>query len=213
MTLPSIPKAARKGGRPTRAAAEKLHSAILDAAEVIFLSQGFSGAGIDQIAASAETSKQTIYARFGSKEALFIAVSSRLLAQKFGEVVITDLPLRERLVVAGVSILNAMLDPKMVRMHSIIIAEAARFPTLAQLSDEDEVFQGRSGLLDALVAYEGSLKLLAEERRAAMLLLQDMVLAGPLRAAALGLETLPPSAYRERAEFAVDVFLRGLLRD
>lgn len=212
MTDATNSKTARKGGRPTRAAAGLLQEAILDAAEDIFLSQGFSGASVDHIAARAGTSKQTVYTRFGSKEALFIAVSSRLLAQKFGEAGTSDLPLREQLIVAGVSILNAMLDPKMVRMHAIIIAEAARFPNLAELSDQDEVFQGRAGLMDALIAHESALNIAADQRRSAMLLLQDMILAGPLRAAALGLENLPRSAYRARAEFAVDIFLQGMVR-
>jgi len=59
----------KRGRRPDPAK----DAAILDAASALFLDRGYS-VSIDDIAAAAGVSKQTVYARFASKEELFEAV-------------------------------------------------------------------------------------------------------------------------------------------
>ncbi|WP_206680519.1 TetR/AcrR family transcriptional regulator [Neoaquamicrobium sediminum] len=54
----------------TRRSREK----IIAAAEEVFLHNGFLGANMDTVAEHAGVSKQTVYAHFHSKEALFIQV-------------------------------------------------------------------------------------------------------------------------------------------
>lgn len=199
----------RRGGRPDRAASEGLRQSALDAAEAAFLQEGFAGTRMEAIAAAAGTTKQTLYTRFGSKEALFIEVSSRLLAKRFVEAEMGELPLRDALVAASEQALSAMLDPRLVRMHCIITAEAQRFPELARLSDEDHTFPGRARLTALLAGAVESGELVLYDVRQAMLMLQDLVLAGPLRAAALGLAQLDEQERRTRSEAAVDLFLNG----
>ena len=60
---------AKRGRRPDPAK----DAAILDAANALFLERGYT-ASVDDIAAAAGVSKQTVYARFASKEDLFEAV-------------------------------------------------------------------------------------------------------------------------------------------
>lgn len=204
------PPPRRKGGRPPRADAQKLQIAILDAAEDIFLEHGFSSGAVDAIAAKAGTSKQTLYARFGTKEALFIAVSNRLLAPRFDPISASDRPLRDALIQAAEQILTAILDPKLIRMHGIILAEASRFPQLAQLSDQDEHFPGRGALLTLLDRAPQIQSMTSDEKRRTMLMLQDMILAGPLRAAALGMHIPSRDDQRRHAVLAVDLFLGGI---
>ena len=50
---------------------------ILDAATTVFAREGFDRANMDVIAAEADATKPTLYARFGSKEALFEAAVER----------------------------------------------------------------------------------------------------------------------------------------
>jgi AcrR family transcriptional regulator len=50
---------------------QQKRTAILAAAQQVFLSEGFTGAGMDRIAAVAEVTKQTVYRYFPSKEELF----------------------------------------------------------------------------------------------------------------------------------------------
>lgn len=54
---------------------------ILDAAADVFCREGFSGASIDEIAAQACVSRQTIYNHYREKETLFIAVIADVTAR------------------------------------------------------------------------------------------------------------------------------------
>jgi TetR/AcrR family transcriptional repressor of mexJK operon len=56
------------------------HTAILDAAQRLFLSEGYERASADAIAALAEVSKRTVYDHFGDKEAVYVAVVDRMSA-------------------------------------------------------------------------------------------------------------------------------------
>src|SRR6476620_658019 len=47
---------------------------ILSAGRDLFLSSGYQGTSVDQIAASAEVSKQTVYKHFGDKRELLLAI-------------------------------------------------------------------------------------------------------------------------------------------
>ncbi len=53
---------------------EDLRVHILWAAKAVFLESGFERASMDEVAARAETSKRSLYAHFGSKENVFLAV-------------------------------------------------------------------------------------------------------------------------------------------
>lgn len=66
-------KAARAGYQSQRGQCAKRLS-ILEAAAKVFCQAGFSGASIDEIAAAACVSRQTVYNHYGEKETLFIAV-------------------------------------------------------------------------------------------------------------------------------------------
>ena len=57
---------------PTRT--ERKRQAILDAAAQLFLRKGYPGTSMDEVAAHAEVAKQTVYAQFASKEALFVSM-------------------------------------------------------------------------------------------------------------------------------------------
>ena len=47
---------------------------ILSAGRALFLTNGYQGTSVDQIAASAEVSKQTVYKHFGDKQELLLAI-------------------------------------------------------------------------------------------------------------------------------------------
>ncbi|HJT91827.1 MAG TPA: TetR/AcrR family transcriptional regulator, partial [Mycobacterium sp.] len=52
---------------------------ILSAGRELFLSNGYQGTSVDQIAASAEVSKQTVYKHFGDKHELLLAIVDNAL--------------------------------------------------------------------------------------------------------------------------------------
>lgn len=57
-----------------RSKSEQKRQNILEAASDLFLSHGFEGTSMDQVAVQAGVSKQTVYSHFGNKEDLFTAI-------------------------------------------------------------------------------------------------------------------------------------------
>ncbi|WP_240686943.1 TetR/AcrR family transcriptional regulator [Amycolatopsis suaedae] len=122
----------------TTASARK-HAAILDAARELFLRNGYGATSMDDVAARAAVSKQTVYKHFADKEGLFTEIISGDVAQDRAEshALIESMPdstdlaadLRE---FARYHLGNVM-QPHLVRLRRILIGEADRFPHLARL--------------------------------------------------------------------------------
>jgi TetR/AcrR family transcriptional repressor of mexJK operon len=114
-------------------------ASILGAAEARFLRQGFKGTSVDEVAALAEVSKQTIYKQFGSKHNLLVAVVSACLQRAGGAVLeqisalaeTTDL--RADLHDVASNYLNAVLAEPVVQLRRLVIAEANEMPDLADV--------------------------------------------------------------------------------
>jgi AcrR family transcriptional regulator len=123
-----------RAGRPPQALAGAVEERILDAAEKVFLERGFEGASIDEIAEVARAGKPTIYARFPGKEALFVAVMARKVAEttnSYESIVPTGATIEERLASIAVAILRNVLVADTVGLIRAIVAEARRFPDQA----------------------------------------------------------------------------------
>jgi AcrR family transcriptional regulator len=123
-----------RSGRPPQALAGAVEARILDAAEKVFLERGFEGASIDEIAEVARAGKPTIYARFPGKEALFVAVMARKVAEttnSYESIVPTGATIEERLASIAVAILRNVLVADTVGLIRAIVAEARRFPDQA----------------------------------------------------------------------------------
>jgi len=114
------------------------HRAILEAAQAVFLRQGYGGTTMDDVAALAAVSKQTVYKHFENKKQLFAAVVE-------GEIDITETLTHEMVAALGQSTdLEADLlafarrhvvevtQPHLLRLRRIVIAEADQFPDLAR---------------------------------------------------------------------------------
>ena len=123
-------------GRPPRELAGKVDDRILDTARRVFLERGLAGASIDEIARLARAGKPTIYARFPTKEALFKAVVMRNAANaraRFESQLPAGATIEERLVSVGTDILGRLLVSEVIDFMRLAIAEARRFPDLANV--------------------------------------------------------------------------------
>ena len=76
--------------RGRRADAEARRRRIVDAATVLFIEQGFGATSIDQIAAAADVSTQTIYATYGSKASVLAAAIDIALVGDYDEIAVLD---------------------------------------------------------------------------------------------------------------------------
>jgi AcrR family transcriptional regulator len=133
--VPAKHKAAKKrAGRPTLEAAALVDERILEEAANVFLEKGFARAKMDEIATRTGITKQTIYARFSSKNALFSALASRFsglaFRPQYGDLDSTQSP-RMYLIQFAAEVISVMRDQKSQRLFVVLAAEARAFPELA----------------------------------------------------------------------------------
>jgi AcrR family transcriptional regulator len=112
--------------------------AIMEAATAVFLRHGYRGASMDEIAARAAVSKQTVYKQFADKERLFTEIIGATIDQvgePFHAEVITlgDADdLEGELGVVARRLMAAVLAPDVLALRRLVIAEADRFPQLGR---------------------------------------------------------------------------------
>ncbi|MDQ3411424.1 MAG: TetR/AcrR family transcriptional regulator [Chloroflexota bacterium] len=198
---------ANRSGRKRRA--------ILDAATDVFLKSGYLGANMDEIAALASVSKQTVYKQFASKETLFIEIVTGMTSEA-GDRVLNEMPvpnenadLAEYLRHYAEKQLTVVLTPRLMRLRRLVIGEVSRFPELAKVLYE-------SGPMRAMTALATTFERLTER---GLLAIDDplvaashfnwLIMSDPLnRAMLLGDEAIPTRAeLRRHAAEGVRVFL------
>lgn len=202
----------RNTGRPTRHAAAALPDRILDAAQNLFLAQGFEATSLNQIAARAGSTKRTLYVKVGDKAELFAAVVRRMLndrRQRLSHADAAGTP-SERLTRFGEELLTIGLDPDVLLLYRLIVAEAPRFPALANLMEEQLTHGARRHLADLLRDEVARGRLRLTDLETAAQLFVAMVLGPPQQAVLFGLK---PWGQARRAAWvvaAVEVLLEGL---
>jgi TetR/AcrR family transcriptional repressor of mexJK operon len=125
------------GYRPDGRSARK-RQAIIEAATALFLEHGYQGTSMDDIAALAAVSKQTVYKNFADKQQLFsdTVLGAAARADEF----IAGLPrvlahtddLAAGLRALARQYLDTVMQPRLLQMRRLIVAEAGRFPDLAR---------------------------------------------------------------------------------
>ncbi|WP_405070370.1 TetR/AcrR family transcriptional regulator [Kribbella sp. NBC_01510] len=109
--------------------------AILAAATEVFLQHGYLGASMDEVAAKAGVSKQTVYKQFENKERLFaeivLGTSDQLmdgLVQAYAETLDGAVDAREGLQALARRLLDSLTAASVLQLRRLVIAEADRFP-------------------------------------------------------------------------------------
>jgi AcrR family transcriptional regulator len=112
--------------------------AILDAATGAFLRNGYLGTSMDEIAAEAGVSKQTVYRQFTDKKALFTEIVLGTIDQVgepfFSGVGTLDDPedLEADLRQLARRLISVVRDPRLLQLRRLVIGEAGRFPELGR---------------------------------------------------------------------------------
>ena len=121
------------GGRSARK-----RSAIMAAATALFLRNGYPGTSMDDVAALAAVSKQTVYKNFADKERLFteivlsISGSSDQIIEEMTRALAGAGELQPALTDQARRYVRAVLQPPVLQLRRLVIAEADRFPELAR---------------------------------------------------------------------------------
>lgn len=204
---------ARKPAGDTRT--ERKRRAILAAAAELFLRQGFERTSMDEVAALAGVSKQTVYAQFSSKDALFIAMSLGMTDAAADAVQqnLDDLPpgsaLAAHLTAYAIRQLEVVRTPKLMRLRRLAIAEAPRFPELGKALHEGGPARAIARLAAAFSRWHAEGLLQAPDAQVAATHFNWLIMAEPVnRAMLLGDAAVPPPSELQRhAAEAVRIFL------
>ncbi|MEV0351117.1 TetR/AcrR family transcriptional regulator [Nonomuraea sp. NPDC050680] len=111
--------------------------AIMEAATGLFLRNGYQGTSMDEVAALAAVSKQTVYKHFTDKEQLFNAIILGA-AERVGDFTDTVAAfadtenLEEDLGELARRYITTVIQPRTLQLRRLLIAEAGRFPAIAR---------------------------------------------------------------------------------
>ncbi len=119
---------------------------IILGAAAVFSEDGYEGASMSRIAEQAGVSKGTLYNYFASKSDLFTAYVERQTQQKIAwvlESAYAEEDIAGTLRRIGVRLTRVLLGAGAQTLHRIVVAEAPKFPHLAQIYYD--AGQGRGG--------------------------------------------------------------------
>ncbi|MBY5661494.1 TetR/AcrR family transcriptional regulator [Rhizobium leguminosarum] len=217
MLIPSMEADLARGRAGTRS--ERKQAAIVGAAAEVFLSTGYAGTSMDEIASRSGVSKQTVYKHFSSKEALFVAVLTQMMGEA-DTAVHTGLPqvenraqLEAYLLDYAVRQLTIVLKPGLMQLRRLVIAEAQRFPELAKLLYARGPARALEVMGSAFEQLAGKKLLQFSDATVAASQFNWLVMADPVnRVMMLGDEAIPTKQEIHRhAEAAVATFLAAFL--
>lgn len=188
--------------------------AITVAATTLFLRQGYQGTSMDEIAALAQVSKQTVYKHFADKEQLFSAIILGITAraEEFAQAAPlllrnTD-DLEQALRAVARRYIRSVINPSVLQLRRLVIAEAGRFPDLARTYYERAPERVLAALAAALqqLADRGRVRL--EDPLLAANHLAFLILGSPLdRAMFCGDESVSAADLDRYSDAGVHVFL------
>jgi TetR/AcrR family transcriptional repressor of mexJK operon len=189
--------------------------AILSAARTVFLRKGYAGTSMDEVAALAAVSKQTVYKNFVDKERLFtdIIAGDITEAEARSQAIIDALPdsedVEKDLREIARELVTTVMRPQLVRLRRIIIGEADRFPDLARAWYERGPERGYTTMADRFQALARRGLLRVDDPLLAAQHFHWLVLSVPMNQAMFraGDEEFPASELERYADEGVRVFL------
>ncbi|SDI35289.1 transcriptional regulator, TetR family [Pseudomonas flavescens] len=203
-------------GNRTSKGALRLRDLTAVAAE-LFLERGFASVAVDDLIARVGGSRRNVYSHFGGKEGLFIEAVEQLcaeLARPLEALNLGEGSVQEALSAFGHQLLQAVLQPRTLELHRLMLAEGKRFPALSQAVLQAGHFRAADILAPWIEAHQATPSNGFSTRLPAQTLAQQfvniVVMEAQLRALA-GLDQLPLSADRMNTivNSAVTTFLHG----
>lgn len=185
---------------------------IMDGARTAFLSAGFDGASMNDIARAAGVSKGTLYAYFSSKDELFEAIIRAEKAQAAERLCVfrREGDAREMLTDFGIRLMRRMCEPGNLALVRVVIAAVEKFPSIGRAYYEAGPLFGAARLAEELAALEkaGVLKVPDPERAAWHFL--DLCQSYVFKRLLFGVvESVTPEEIEDSVKAGVEAFLRA----
>ncbi|HEY2158963.1 MAG TPA: TetR/AcrR family transcriptional regulator [Isosphaeraceae bacterium] len=189
--------------------------AIVEAATTLFLRDGYLGTSMDEIAALAAVSKQTVYKHFADKQRLFSEIVVATVDEASDPVHAGVLNLRDSgdveadLREQARRQLALVMQPRILQLRRLVIGEAARFPELGRIFYERGPGRTMGALAAAFERLAGRGVLRVDDPPLAAAHFNWLIMSIPLnQAMLLGRDDPPPAEELNRyADAGVRVFL------
>ena len=199
-----VPDSTRDGGAKRRQ--------IMEGARAVFLSAGFDGASMNDVARAAGVSKGTLYAYFASKDELFGAIIRAEKAQAAERLCLfrREGDVREMLTDFGVRLMRRLCEPGTLALARVVIAAVEKFPSVGRAYYEAGPLWGATRLAEELAALDkaGVLKIREPERAAWHLL--DLCQSGLFKRVLFGVaESVSAEEIEASVKAGVEAFLRA----
>jgi TetR/AcrR family transcriptional repressor of mexJK operon len=203
------------GGFAESGRSARKHRAIMEAARTVFLRKGYDGASMDEVAALAAVSKQTVYKHFADKKRLFTAIitgdisAAETLTHAMVAALADSEDIEKDLRHFARRHITDVTQPHLIRLRRIIIAEAERFPELARTWYANGPERAHATLADQFQALARRGLLRADDPLLAAQHFNWLILSIPLNKAMFhGMDAeFTPSELERYADEAVRVFL------
>jgi TetR/AcrR family transcriptional regulator, mexJK operon transcriptional repressor len=191
--------------------------AIVDAATDAFLRGGYAGTSMDEIAAQASVSKQTVYKHFADKDRLFCDVVRQMVSEVSDPVHDEVFKLRDSgdleadLRDVARRQLELVLQPRLMQLRRLVIAEAPRFPELGRVFYDQGPARTIAALAEVFEGLAARDLLRFEDAHVAATQFNWLIMGPPINEAMLlGHDDRPPRSEIDRwSRSGVAAFLAG----
>ncbi len=195
-------------------AAERVRR-LQDTAADMFLSCGYEGMSLDRLLDEVGGSRRNVYGVYGGKQGLFAAAVRSVCEEVGGQLtslVMPEMDVRAGLLLYGRRLLELLLQPRMLAMHRLMVAEGQRFPEQARSMCETGPNKAALGLGLWLAGHQARGVLRPQPAAPQMAdSFIHLIVAGPQLRALLG--ELPPgwtpAGIAAHVESTVELFLHG----
>ena len=188
---------------------------VIQAAETVFLSQGYGASGMSDIAQHAGMSKKTLYGLFDSKESLFAAVIAarrETVEPALAAGSACDVPdIVQILCRYLASFVRFVIAPRQIALYRLVIAEAHRAPDLSRAFYREGPEKARAPLAGWLKSLHAEDRLqIPDPDRAAAVLIAMAVADLHMQVMMMGDgASITDDAINRSVAEAVRIFLRG----
>jgi TetR/AcrR family transcriptional regulator, mexJK operon transcriptional repressor len=194
---------------------QRKRASILKAATSVFLEKGYLGTSMEEIASLAAVSKQTVYKHFADKERLFSEIVTNTVNDAADRVHAEVRDLAESTNMEGAlgelarRQLRLVMQPQVLKLRRLVIAEAGRFPELGRAFYERGPARTINALTTAFKRLAARGLLTFDDPQVAAAHFNWLVMSIPLnRAMLLGDDTTPSTRDLQRyADAGVRAFL------
>ncbi|MGO4909739.1 TetR/AcrR family transcriptional regulator [Pseudorhodobacter sp. W20_MBD10_FR17] len=184
---------------------------VLAGARDVFLTQGFEGASVDDIARAAGVSKATLYSYFPDKRLMFQEVVKTECDRQIVDAeskILPHIKLKEALQIAAVTLVEVYTSDFYLRMFRLVVAESERFPELGRQFYETGPMTGRNRMVSYLNEAEQRGEIQIDDKDLAADLFAEMCRTELFLQMLLGLKSKPTQAEKDRViNGAVAMFL------